>query len=266
MKMYVDGIGIWAPGLAGWSAAQQVLSGDKSYEAVPLPRPAPSVLPPTERRRSSNTILLAIQTAQEASESAAINPKDVATVFASCSGDMDIVHDLCTALALPERQVSPTRFHNSVFNAAAGYWSIASGSQKPSTSLSCHDFTFAAGLIESIAQIAAERQPVLLVTYDWPPPPPLQAKRPVSVAFSVGLLLSPRQSGKSLAELGVEMTTSGTGLVTRMEDENLERLRCGNPAGRVLPLLKTIACRQSDTICLDYFGENKIQLIVTPLA
>ena len=264
MQIYVDGIGVWAPGLAGWAASREILAGGKTYQVASLPRPSPALLPPTERRRSSNTILLAIQVAEETVECAAANPQEVATVFASSSGDMDILHDLCAALALPERQVSPTRFHNSVHNAAAGYWSIASGSQRPSTSLSCHDFTFVAGLVESVAQIAAECQPVLLVAYDWPPPPPLHAKRPLSAAFSAGILLSPRRSEKSMAALSINMTMSGADHVTKMSNAELELLRCGNPAARALPLLAAIGRRQPDTITLDYLDDNNIRIQVTP--
>jgi hypothetical protein len=264
MQIYVDGIGVWAPGLAGWAASREILAGGKSYQAASLPRPSPALLPPTERRRSGNTILLAIQTAEEAVAGAGVNPQGVATVFASSGGDMDIVHDLCAALALPERQVSPTRFHNSVHNAAAGYWSIASGSQKPSTSLSCHDFTFVAGLVESVAQIAAECQPVLLVAYDWPPPPPLHAKRPLSAAFSVGLLLSPQRTDASMAALAMNMTAPGAEPATRMNDTGLECLRCGNPAARALSLLTAIARPQPAIVTLDYLDGNGLQIGVTP--
>ena len=156
MRVYLDGVGLWAPGLTGWSASRGILAGREPYRDMPLTRPAPAILPQTERRRSDNTVLLAIQAGQDAIEHAAVNPHDVATVFASSDGDMEIIHDLCTALAQPERLVSPTRFHNSVHNAAAGYWSIATGSQQASTSLSCYDATFVAGLVESTAQVAGE--------------------------------------------------------------------------------------------------------------
>lgn len=264
MQIYVDGISVWASGLAGWTASREILAGGKPYREVPLTRPAPSILPPTERRRSSNTILLAIQAAQEAIEGAAVNPHDVATVFASSGGDMEILHDLCAALAQPERQVSPTRFHNSVHNAPAGYWSIASGSQQPSISLSCHDFTFVAGLIESAAQLAGEQRPVLFVTYDWPPPPPLHAKRPLIAAFSVGLLLSSRRSAQSIAALAIDMITPVAAQISKMDIAALEILRCGNPAARALPLLAVMARKQPDTITLDCLDGNNMQILVTP--
>ena len=264
MQIYVDGIGVWAPGLAGWAASREILGGGQSYQHATLACLSPSILPPTERRRSSNTILLAIQAAQEAIGLAAVNPRDVAIVFASSGGDMEILHDLCAALAQPERQVSPTRFHNSVHNAPAGYWSIASGSQQSSTSLSCHDFTFVAGLVESAAQLAGEQRPVLFVTYDWPPPPPLHAKRPLSAAFSVGLLLSPRQSAQSIAALGINMTMPGAARASKMDIVELEILRCGNPAARALPLLAAMARKQPDTITLDCLDGNNMQILVTP--
>ena len=52
------------------------------------------------------------------------------TVFTSSSGDGDNVHEICETLAAADRQVSPTRFHNSVHNAPAGYWSIATRSRR----------------------------------------------------------------------------------------------------------------------------------------
>ncbi len=266
MQVYVDGIGLWAPGLAGWSTSREILAGRQPYRETPLVRPSPAILPPTERRRSGNTVLLAVQVAQEAMEHAAKNPHDVATVFASSSGDLEITHDLCTALAQPERLMSPTKFHISVHNAAAGYWNIATGSQQVSTSLSCHDATFAAGLVESIAQGVGECRPVLFVAYDWPPPPPLHAKCPLSAAFGVGMMLSPQQSGQSIAALNVELIISCTSPFSIMDDTELEALRGGNPAARALPLLAAMARRQPTVVTLGYLDGNCVQIGVTPCA
>ena len=66
----------------------------------------------------------------------------------SSDGDGEIVHRLCTALASPAAEVSPTDFHNSVHNAATGYWSIGAHSSAPSTALCAYDGSFAAGLLE----------------------------------------------------------------------------------------------------------------------
>ena len=52
-----------------------------------------------------------------------------------------------------DQPVSPTQFHNSVHNTAAGYWSIATGSQQPTTCLACHDATAAAALLKAMAEV-----------------------------------------------------------------------------------------------------------------
>ena len=51
----------------------------------------------------------------------------LATVFSASGADGHNCHALCEQLATDDRQLSPTRFHNSVHNAAAGYWSVATG-------------------------------------------------------------------------------------------------------------------------------------------
>ncbi len=51
----------------------------------------------------------------------------------------------------------PTKFHNSVHNAAAGYWTIATGCLKPYTSVSGYYFTYGEGLLEAASQ-ALERE------------------------------------------------------------------------------------------------------------
>ncbi len=266
MRVYLDGVGLWAPGMAGWPAGREVLAFREPYRKALFSRPTPTVLPQTERRRSGNTVLLAIQSAQEAMESAGAHPRDIATVFASSAGDLEIVHDLCTALAQPERLVSPTQFHNSVHNAAAGYWSIATGSQQAATSLSCYDATFAMGLVESAAQVAGEGRSVLLVAYDWPPRPPLHAKCPMVAAFSVGMILSPQRTVQSIAVFEIKLADSGADKISTMDDADLDILRRGNPAARALPLLAAIARRQVTTVTLDYLEARYVQVSVTPCA
>jgi len=264
MQVYLNGVGLWAPGLTGWTASREILAGREPYRDMPLARLVPKILPQTERRRSGNTILLAIQAGQDAIESAAVNPHDVATVFASSCGDMEIVHDLCSALSQPPRLVSPTRFHNSVHNAAVGYWSIATGSQRVSTSLSCYDASFAAGLIEAAAQVVADGQPVLFVAHDWPAPAPLHAKRSLAAAFSVGMLLMPQQSEQSTASFSIAMAASCTDQTRKMDNAELDILRRGNPAARALPLLAAIARQQPAVIILDYLDGISVQVKVTP--
>jgi hypothetical protein len=150
-------------------------------------------------------------------------------VFASSDGDGDIVHRLCSALASPGAQVSPTDFHNSVHNAATGYWSIGAHSRAPSTALCAYDGSFAAGLLEAACQVASEARAVLLVAADLPFPPPLDVQRPTRHGFAAALALEP---GTGL-DIGVEED----GVLTPSPLPAFE----GNAAAAALPLLAALA-------------------------
>ena len=159
--------------------------------------------------------------------------------------------------------MSPTRFHNSVHNAAAGYWCIAAATHEPSTSLCAHDASFAAGLLESAAQVTVEDAVVALVAYDHPYPEPLNAVRPIAAAFGLALILTPRASDRSLAMLEVAFV-SGTAADTPMQNAELEAMRLGIPAARALPLLAALASGKSAQISIAYFAQNHLSVRITP--
>jgi hypothetical protein len=154
---------------------------------------------------------------------------------------------LCEALAAPERLVSPTRFTNSVHNAAAGYWHIATRSRHASTSLAGHDASFAAGLLEAAAQCLSTQAPVLLVACDVPFPEPLHALRPVADVFALAVLLAPpAAAGRRLS-----LQVLGDAATTACSDAGLEALRRSNPAARALPLLQALAQRDAGDVVLE---------------
>ena len=157
MHLYIDGIGILGPGLDGWTLSQREYSLEKTiFKPEEAVLPMPNILSSNERRRSSETVKLALHVALEAINHSQVKPQELSTVFASSDGDGMILHKLCSALTSSAPQISPTLFHHSVHNAAAGYWAIAHHSQLPSTSISCHDGTFSGGLLEAALQIAVE--------------------------------------------------------------------------------------------------------------
>jgi hypothetical protein len=200
----------------------------------------PTSLPANERRRAPLGVRLALRAADEAVASAAVDASALASVFATSDADMEIIHRICAQLAEPERNVSPTDFHNSVHNAACGYWSIGTGARGPSTAISAYDFNLAAALLESLAQLSIDETDVLLVLFDVPPPPPLYAARPVAHPAAVAMLLGRERSAHTLANLSIcEATTEQT-----MADAGLEALRSANPAARALPLLQMLALRR----------------------
>ncbi len=250
MQVFVEGIGLVGPGLAGWSAARTVLAGSAPYEPTPVLLPPIDLLPPAERRRAGLTIRLAIAAGIEALARAERNPADMAMVFTASGGDGETIHNILSTLATGQREVSPTRFHNSVHNAPSGYWAVATGSRAPSTTLSAFDSSFVAGLLEAAVQATLLECPVTLIAYDVPYPEPLHAARPLGAMFGVALVLVPDRSERALAGLTIQAAHT-VAPATCMTDPELERLRLGNPAARGLPLLAAIAGGGVGTIHLD---------------
>jgi hypothetical protein len=264
MALYVNGIGTLGPGLAGWTGSRAVLTGESPSCDAAAPEPSASVLPANEQRRSSECVRWAVHVAQEAMQQAGADAREVASVFASSDGETDVLDRLCTALATPERVISPTLFHHSVHNAAAGYWGIATGSQQSSTALACYDSSFCAALLEAAAYVQVEERPVLLVTYDLLAPPPLYAARPLRGGFAVALLLTRTPAPHTLAQLDLTLSNDLSEEATSMADARLESLRSGNQAARSLPLLAAIARQRATLVRLEYLEDQHIVIRVTP--
>jgi hypothetical protein len=198
----VEGIGLVGPGIASWRVARSIFAGNERYEPQPTVIPTPDALPPVERRRAGKCVRMALAAGLAAAEDAGRAPKDLAAIFASSTGDGEILHAICEALASADRQISPTRFHNSVHNAPAGYWGIATGAMQPSDSLGAFDASFGAGLVEALGRLAADPSvPVLLIAYDAPYPEPLFSARPVPDSFGVGIVMSAAPGERGLATL-----------------------------------------------------------------
>ena len=257
----VEGIGLLGPGLDGWTGSVAILEGRSPYITQPTVLPVPDGLPPAERRRLGRVVKLALGVGLQATSRAGVDPVSLPSVFASSGGDGHNCHELCQALSLDERLISPTRFHNSVHNAAAGYWSIATGSTAASNALCAFDASFAAGLLEAVTQVAVDQTRVLLVAYDAQYPPPLFLKRPIPEAFGVAMVLRPVAVGHSLGRLTLSFSDAPA---DRMNDAAFEDLRASTPAARSLPLLYQLAARQAAVVNIDYLDGRCIAVEVTP--
>jgi hypothetical protein len=263
LSTYVSGLGILGPGLSSWPEAAAVLSGQQAYRPAPTVLPMPTILPAAERRRIGRVVKLALAVALEATSQAGENPAELASVFSSSGGDGHNCHELCQALSLTGREVSPTRFANSVHNAVAGYWSIGTGAVAESNVLCAFDASFTAGLLEASAQVAVDQVPVLLVAYDSEYPQPLRAKRPIPDAFGVALVLTPQRCASSLARMDAALSDLEC---DRFADPDLEALRCAFPAARSLPLLRLLAARNRGTAILDYLDVSRLEVQIEPCA
>lgn len=258
-NIYLDGIGLFGPGLTGWSQASEVLAGRQAYVAAATVLPPVEKLPPAERRRVGIPVKLSMAIGFEAAHHAGADLASLATVFSSTEADCDNTHAILDALASSDRALSPTRFHNSVHNAPSGYWGIATGCMLPSTSLNAFDATFAAGLLEAVTQANSNGKPCMLLAYDTAFPEPLRRLRPITDAMGVALVLNPVQTPTARALLKLTLNES---MATCMPQGNLEQLRTRIPAARSLPLLALLAHGSSGTVVLDYLDTLRLGIEV----
>ena len=258
----VLGIGLVGPGLVDWPTAAAVLRGETPYVSTPTQLPVPAALPPAERRRAGRVVRLALAIGAQAVLDSGLAASELPGVFASSSGDGDNCHEICVALAGEAPALSPTRFHNSVHNAAAGYWSIAHGCQAPSTALCAYDASFGAGLLEALLQLQAGAEAVLLAAYDVDYPPPLRSQRPIPDAFGIALVLaSASQSrARTRATLRVALTDAAATRLDELHGGALEGLRKAIPAARALPLLGSLARGGAQQVMLDYLPEHRLEV------
>jgi hypothetical protein len=263
-RVYVDGVALLGPGLQGWAASRAVLAGIAPYVEAPTVVPPSPLLPANERRRTVQTVKLVLAVGAEAIENARCDAVTLATVFTSSGGDGDTIDDILATLASADPEVSPTRFHNSVHNAPAGYWGIATRSRAPSSSLCFHDWSFTGGLLEAAAQASVDDCIVGLIAYDLPYPEPLHGVRPIGAVFATALVLAPRPSATSLARLDIDLGRE-LGEATALAEAGLEAVRQTVPAARSLPLLAALARQAPATVILEYVSGNQLRLSLAPL-
>lgn len=259
LTAYVEGVGLLGPGLRDWPEGRAVISGQQPYQSGRTVLPLPALLPAAERRRSGAIVRLALATGLEAIAAAGLDAATLPSVFSASGGDGENCHAICEMLASDDRQISPTRFHNSVHNAAAGYWSIATGAMTPSSVLSAFDASFGAGLLEALTQVAVDRTHCVLLACDTAYPEPLHGARPIPDAFGMALVLSPQAGARALAQITVSLTGAEA---DRLDDAALESLRTAIPAARGLPLLRGIALRQDRQVVLDYLGRTRLAVAI----
>lgn len=250
-RVHVRGVGFAIEGLPNWSATRAVLKGEAPYAHAPFAHASPEILPAAERRRAGAVIRLSIAVAHEAAQGSGVAVAELASVFASSDSDGENIHHICAALAGDKPEISPTRFHNSVQNAASGYWSIATRSHAASSTVNGFDMIFSAGLLEAAVLARTEERPVLLVSYDVPMVEPLLALRPLSTSCGSALVLDSKPSPQTLATLDIAVVARETVQPTVLAHAELERLRVSNPAARALALLDVLARGVSGEVVLE---------------
>ncbi len=242
----IAGAGIWSQGFGNWDEFQEALAGREVESGGVL---KPELIPARERRRAPAAVKMAVEVMDQACRMADIDPTDVATVFGSGMGDMQITDYICRTLADAPRMVSPTKFHNSVHNASTGYWSIATGSHFAANAISAYSDTVAASLLEGAVQAVEEGLPVLVALEELAAPQPFKSVIEVDEPLAAALLLTPQgHAAEPLASLRLEVRAEEAGApasfaVAGKEFDN-------NFAAPLLPLLAALAHGEPSTHAL----------------
>ena len=238
LEFAIEGVGVCSAGLPDWEIARAVLRGERDYAAATPARLAPALMSPNERRRAPESVLLALGVAEAACVMAGREPRALANVFASSYGDLAINDYLCAELARAPLDLSPTKFHNSVHNAAAGYWTIASGCMATSSAISAGADTFGAGLLEAASLACSEGLPVLYAIYDTAAAGPLVDVTTASTPFGAAFVLAPAPS-PGLAHVRLRVGDAAAPLAPLAAP--LQALQAACPAAASLPLLAALA-------------------------
>ena len=250
LHAFVDGIALWSAPFADWDSAAAAF---RAGEAAALPdiavaprRPAPMGLAANERRRAPDSVLVALQVAEAAVAASGHDARTLASVFCSAHGDLAIVDALCKTLARDPLLLSPTRFHHSVHNAAAGYWAMSAMCQAPSTALAAFEASFALGLFEALVQCTAEHRPVLLVGFDTAAHGALASVNRSRGLLGMALVLAPERAAASSWQLQAELRAGDFGgeetmAAARRPRTPAARALAGNALADALPLAEALA-------------------------
>jgi len=237
--LYIEGPAFWAPTLPGWDIARAAFTGQGAPVDPPAKRPSPQVLAPAERRRAPDTVALSLEVAAQAIAASGREARDLPCVFASAHGDLGINDYMCGTLANDPTLLSPIKFHNSVHNAAVGYWTIGTGCMAASNSLAAYESTFAAGLLEAAAQCAADDRPVLLVGYDMPAVGALASVTTSRGLLAVALVVAPERTERTVAAFDWSLEP-GEATAAAPRSAAAQAL-AGNAMADALPLFEALA-------------------------
>ncbi|MDM0077630.1 beta-ketoacyl synthase chain length factor [Variovorax sp. J2P1-59] len=260
--LYIEGPAFWSPSLPGWELASAVFRGEAAPADPPAKRPSPQVLAPAERRRAPDTVALALEVAAAAVAASGRNAADLPCVFASAHGDLGINDYMCSTLASDPKLLSPIKFHNSVHNAAVGYWTIGTGCMAASNSLTAYESTFASGLLEAAAQCAADQRAVLLAGYDMPAVGALASVTASRDLLAVALVISPKRTERTVAAF--EWTLApGAASAPALRTDAARALQV-NAMADALPLFEALARGKAESLTLPLSAALSLQLDLQP--
>lgn len=242
LQCMVVGIGAWGPGFSDWPTLQTLLRDGVSDAPLTVANPAPQIIPANERRRAPLPVKIAVEVSWQALQQSGLAAGDVACVFGSGLGDTEITDYMCRVLTTELKQLSPTKFHNSVHNAAAGYWTISSGCMKSANSIAAYHQTAGLALLEGISQCVLQQEPVLITLFDTEAHATYRQIFPCEQSFGAAILVQPMsaQAGDDKPVV-LTLTDEQHAAAVEFADPLLAKLAATNPAAGILGLLSLLA-------------------------
>lgn len=265
LAVRIEGIGAWTRGAPDWPSLRAALRGKQDLREDAPQRPAATALPAAERRRAPDGVLLASEIAGQACAAAGRDPSTIPCVFASVQGELAITDYMCAMLASAPRELSPTKFHNSVHNAPAGYWTIATQCMAGSSAVSAYHTTFGAGLLEAAVLCATEQTPVLFAAYDTAASGPLEEIACIAIPFGAALLLAPSPSDNTPRLTITLRTGTEPGTLPQFASPDLQALAADHPlSAHALVLLGALAAEKPARLTLPAASGLLLDMEVRP--
>ena len=243
------GVGVWGATARSWKDLQAVFNGQQLQDDGSK-GPKPEVIPANERRRAPLPVRLAIEASWQACQQSGFDPAELSSVFVSGLGDTQLTDYMCRALIGENKALSPTKFHNSVHNAAAGYWTISTASMRSANSLAGNEKSMPLALLEGLIESQAHAKPMLISFYDAPCSDVLQDLLKNQQPFSAAIVITPKSFQHDKPIIGTvraQVLAERSTWPTLACDPFLFECYETNPAARILPLLKMI-CSADGTI------------------
>ena len=170
-------------------------------------------------------------------------------MFASTHGDLAISDYMCATLVETPALISPIKFHNSVHNAAAGYWSIGTRAMRRTRRSAPSITRSAPGLLETAVQIACEQQPVLYVAFDMEARGALSTMAPSRGLLGVALVLAPAGAARpGCRHLSMRIAANEPSKATPARSA-AAALVADNALAPCMPLLEALALRMRPRLC-----------------
>jgi Beta-ketoacyl synthase, N-terminal domain len=273
--------GAWGSNFENWRELSELFNG-KRADGKASSGPKPEIIPANERRRAPLPVRLAVETSWQATRMAAMDPKELSCIFVSGIGDTQLTDYMCKELMTDSKQLSPTKFHNSVHNAAAGYWTISTGCERAANSVAAFQESVPMALMEAMVQCNLEAVPLLITFYDAPIADVLTDILGKGSAFSVSLIIAPDQNSYS-KESGYKRQQITIKILPEVADwpelatsqPLVQELYTSSPAGRILSLLEKLSLQEdsiekatnaasvSDTLLLPLGSGTSILISIT---